>query len=116
MSPPRGAVAAARLAIATASGNLLAQMETKNSLACRRRQARVLVLLTMITGALHADDWPQWLGPKRDAVWRETGIVEKLPADGLKYRWRMPVGGGYSGPAVARGRVYVMDRQLAQGA
>jgi outer membrane protein assembly factor BamB len=63
-----------------------------------------------------ADDWPQWLGPQRDAVWRETGIVEKFPADGLKYRWRVPIGGGYAGPAVAKGRVYVLDRQLASGA
>src|SRR5512132_1860965 len=66
--------------------------------------------------ALRADDWPQWLGPQRDAVWRETGIVEKLPADGLKYRWRVPIGGGYAGPAVAKGRVFVIDRQLASGA
>ena len=28
---------------------------------------------------LQAEDWPQWLGPKRDGVWRESGIVEKLP-------------------------------------
>ncbi|MBC8003647.1 MAG: PQQ-like beta-propeller repeat protein [Opitutaceae bacterium] len=62
-----------------------------------------------------ADDWPQWLGPKRDAVWRETGIVEKFLSDGPKYRWRIPLGGGFSGPAVAKGRVYVMDRQLASG-
>ena len=66
--------------------------------------------------AVHAADWPQWLGPQRDAVWRETGIVEKLPADGLKFRWRVPIGGGYAGPAVANGRVYVTDRQLAKGA
>ena len=66
--------------------------------------------------SLHADDWPQWLGPQRDAVWRETGIVEKFPSDGPKYRWRVPLGGGFSGPAVAKGRVYVMDRQLATGA
>ena len=65
---------------------------------------------------VHADDWPQWLGPQRDAVWRETGIVEKFPKDGLKYRWRVPIGGGYAGPAVAHGRVYVTDRQLAKGA
>ena len=68
------------------------------------------------TCATLADDWPQWLGPQRDAVWREMGIVEKFPADGLKYRWRVPIGGGYAGPAVAKGRVYVMDRQLASGA
>jgi outer membrane protein assembly factor BamB len=34
----------------------------------------------------------------------------------LKFRWRTPIGGGYTGPAVARGRVYLMDRQLARGA
>ena len=65
---------------------------------------------------LRSDDWPQWLGPQRDAVWRETRIVEKFPTNGFKYRWRVPIGGGYSGPAVANGRVYVMDRQLAKDA
>lgn len=33
-----------------------------------------------------ADDWPQWLGPQRDSVWRETGLVEKFPANGLQVR------------------------------
>jgi outer membrane protein assembly factor BamB len=70
--------------------------------------------LTLI--GLHAADWPQWLGPQRDAVWRETGIVEKFPADGLRFRWRVPIGGGFAGPAVANGRVYLTDWQLAQGA
>src|SRR5881394_1873325 len=63
-----------------------------------------------------ADDWPQWLGPQRDGVWRETGIIEKFSASGPRVRWRVPVGSGYSGPAVALGRVFVMDRQLARGA
>ena len=62
-----------------------------------------------------ADDWPQWLGPQRDGVWRETGIVEKFPADGPPVRWRVPIGAGYSGPAVADGRVYIMDRQVPAG-
>jgi outer membrane protein assembly factor BamB len=62
---------------------------------------------------LLADDWPQWLGPNRDSVWRETGIVEKFPAAGPPVRWRTPIGGGYSGPVVAAGRVYLTDRQLA---
>src|SRR5438046_330679 len=66
--------------------------------------------------SMRADDWPQWLGPKRDGVWRESGIVEKFPENGLKFRWRSPVGGGYSGPAVANRKVYLMDRQLADGA
>jgi outer membrane protein assembly factor BamB len=64
----------------------------------------------------HADDWPQWLGPQRDGVWRENGIVSQFPKDGPKVRWRTPIEGGYAGPAVAQGRVYITDRVLAQGA
>jgi outer membrane protein assembly factor BamB len=73
----------------------------------------VSCLLATLVIATRADDWPQWLGPQRDGVWRESGIVEKLP-ETFTYRWRVPIGGGYSGPAVAGGRVYVMDRQLAE--
>jgi outer membrane protein assembly factor BamB len=70
--------------------------------------------LLLFLGALpsRADDWPQWLGPQRDSVWRESGIVERLPASGPPVRWRTPVGGGYAGPAVAAGRVYLTDRRL----
>jgi outer membrane protein assembly factor BamB len=75
------------------------------------------LLLTVIASAtLHADDWPQWLGPKRDGVWRESGIVKKFPEGGPSVRWRMPIGSGYGGPAVAHGRVYVTDRKLAPSA
>jgi outer membrane protein assembly factor BamB len=61
---------------------------------------------------LRADDWPQWLGPKRDGIWRETGILKKFPTNGLSVRWRTPVGAGYAGPAVAGGRIFVADRQV----
>jgi len=72
--------------------------------------------LAAAAAPLQADDWPQWLGPKRDAVWRETGIVERFPASGLQAVWRTPVSSGYTGPAVAGGRVYVMDRVRAAAA
>ena len=65
--------------------------------------------------ALFADDWPQWLGPNRDSVWRESGIIEKFPNDGPAVTWRIPIGGGYAGPAIAKERVYVTDRQLSEG-
>ena len=58
---------------------------------------------------LPAADWPQWMGPNRDGVWPETGIVEKLPESGPTVLWRADVSGGYSGPAVAGGRVFVTD-------
>ena len=63
---------------------------------------------------LLADDWPQWLGPQRDSVWRETGIVSSFPAGGPPVLWRAEIGSGYSGPAVAQGRVYVFDHQFAK--
>src|SRR5262245_27103454 len=64
-----------------------------------------------ITSA-NGDDWPQWRGPDRDGVWRETGILQKLPAEGLQVRWRAPVGPGWSSPIIARGRVYLTDMRL----
>jgi outer membrane protein assembly factor BamB len=73
---------------------------------------RILVALVFsmsLTTAAAADDWPQYMGPQRDNVWRETGIVRELPADGPKVLWRVPVGGGYAGAAVAHGKVYVDD-------
>lgn len=70
----------------------------------------VAVLATVVSAAgANAEDWPQWMGPQRDGVWRETGIVEKFPADGLKAKWRVKVAGGYSGPAVVGGRVFLTD-------
>ena len=81
--------------------------------------ARARIVLTLLCTlallpAANADDWPQWRGPKRDGVWRESGIVEKLP-EKLTYRWRKPIGGGYASPSVAGGRVYVADRALSDG-
>ncbi len=63
----------------------------------------------------HGDDWPQWMGPRRDGVWREKGIVETIPASGLSVKWRVPVKGGYAGPAVVDGRVYLMDYDRTEG-
>ena len=73
--------------------------------------AVVVVVVTAMVGPVRGDDWPQWLGPKRDGVWREQGTIDRFPAEGPKVRWKVPVGGGYAGAAVAAGRVFVMDRQ-----
>lgn len=79
------------------------------------RATLILSLLVLATAPLHADDWPQWLGPQRDGVWREKGVLQKFPAGGPRVLWRVPIGGGYAGPAVAGGKVYVTDRQLDAG-
>jgi outer membrane protein assembly factor BamB len=77
------------------------------------RRTWLTVLAMACAAALRADDWPQWLGPQRDSVWRETGIIRTFPAGGPPVVWRAETGGGYAGPAVAKDRVYVLDHQLA---
>jgi outer membrane protein assembly factor BamB len=67
-----------------------------------------LAFLSFASSALAAD-WPQWLGPKRDGVWRETGLVDKFPKGGPPVLWRVSVQPGFSGPAVASGRVFLTD-------
>jgi len=80
---------------------------------------RLLMLAALLSMGLDsaavADDWPQWLGPHRDGVWHEDGIVDSIPEGGLPVRWRVPVKGGYSGPAVADGRVYLTDYERTEG-
>jgi len=49
------------------------------------------------------------MGPGRDNVWREKGILERFPQGGARVLWRTPIAGGYAGPAVASGRVFVTD-------
>ena len=73
------------------------------------------VFVTSTAPAARGDDWPQWMGPARDGVWRETGLVKSIPATGLPVKWRAEVKGGYSGPAVADGRVYLMDYERREG-
>src|SRR5205814_5199457 len=50
--------------------------------------AAALLLPWLPAVPVRADDWPQWRGPNRDGVWRETGILESFPASGLAVRWR----------------------------
>lgn len=71
-------------------------------------------LLLILALSSVQEDWPQWRGAKRDGVWRETGILEKFDAERIPLRWSVPVGGGYNGPTVAGGRVFVMDRPKDQ--
>ncbi|NUQ60840.1 MAG: PQQ-binding-like beta-propeller repeat protein [Pirellulales bacterium] len=84
--------------------------EPRSPLAACLAMAVVLSCLPAVT--VRADDWPQWRGPERDGVWRETGIIESFPAEGLQVCWRAPVGPGFSSPVVAQGRVYLIHSQL----
>jgi outer membrane protein assembly factor BamB len=82
----------------------------------RRRRSWILTLLVVAGAAtLSAEDWPEFRGEGRLGVWRETGILERFPEGGLEVRWRTPLHHGYSGPAVADGRVFVIDFERGRG-
>ncbi|NNJ25089.1 PQQ-binding-like beta-propeller repeat protein [Alienimonas chondri] len=68
-----------------------------------------IVLCLASAAVASADDWPQWLGPQRDGVYRETGVTTDFSKTPPKELWRVKIGGGYAGPAVAGGRVFVAD-------
>jgi outer membrane protein assembly factor BamB len=69
----------------------------------------VILCIAAASTTIRAEDWPEIRGKGRLGVWNEKGVLEKFPAEGLHVLWRTPIGAGYSGPAVANGRVFVMD-------
>src|SRR5260370_9722476 len=82
------------------------------------RKVMVLVIFVICLEVWAADntnhpgkfDWPQWQGPDRKAISRETGLLKKWPKDGPKLVWKADkLGGGYSAPAVSAGRIFGMS-------
>ena len=67
------------------------------------------LIAILALSAVSAADWPEWRGTGRQGIWTETGIIDRIPATGLKVKWRVPIQAGYSGPAVANGRVFLLD-------
>lgn len=56
-----------------------------------------------------AADWPQFRGPDRTGVSKETGLLKSWPAEGPKLLWKAEnLGEGHAAPSVAKGRIYGM--------
>jgi outer membrane protein assembly factor BamB len=57
-----------------------------------------------------AADWPQWQGPDRTAISKETGLLKSWPKDGPPLAWQVKgLGGGYTTPSVAQGKIFGMS-------
>ncbi len=70
--------------------------------------------LLVLSAALSvmADDWPQWRGPQRNGISRETGLLKEWPKEGPKLVWKIAEAGrGYSTPAVAADRLYLLGNE-----
>jgi len=68
-----------------------------------------LVLATVLAGAASAENWPQFRGPDRSAISKETGLLRKWPEGGPKVLWTVEACQGYAGAAIHSGRVYFND-------
>ncbi len=55
-------------------------------------------------------DWPQYLGPSRDAVSSEKGLARAWPEGGPREVWSFAVGSGYAGAVARDGEVFILDR------
>jgi len=69
------------------------------------------VLIVFTSAALASGgDWPTILGPTRDGVSPEKGIIAPWPKEGLKKLWDCELGIGFAPPVVAQGRLFHFDR------
>ena len=57
-----------------------------------------------------AADWPQYLGPGRNAISTEKGIKRSWAKGAPDVLWTFPLSEGFGGPTVSDGKVYVLDR------
>jgi outer membrane protein assembly factor BamB len=74
-----------------------------------RRIISVAVIGAVFVGSASANDWPQWQGPDRNAISKETGLLKEWPKQGPPLAWKITgMGGGDSAPAVVSGRIYGM--------
>ncbi len=73
------------------------------------RAALFLLLPAATVPAQGGMDWPQWRGPDRDGVSKETGLLKQWPAEGPRLAWKTKgAGTGYSSVSLAKGRLYTM--------
>ena len=64
------------------------------------------------TQAAEPGDWPQYLGPNRDNISQEKGLLRTWPADGPPQLWTAGgLGSGYSSVAIAGGRIFTMGNR-----
>jgi len=72
----------------------------------------LLALPLLVSASVLADDWPQWRGPNRNGISKETGLLKEWPAGGPRQVWRSTdVGSGYSAPSVANERIYLLGNE-----
>jgi outer membrane protein assembly factor BamB len=69
----------------------------------------------IIKGQSVSSDWPQWRGPDRNGLSKETGLLSQWPRSGPPVAWSAAMlGAGYGSIAVQGDRVYVQGMRNRQ--
>jgi outer membrane protein assembly factor BamB len=77
-----------------------------------RLLAVAVVTVAMSLPLLRADDWPQWRGPERTGLSKETGLLKEWPKDGPKLLWQLKeIDYGFSTPSVVGDRLYLLSNK-----
>jgi outer membrane protein assembly factor BamB len=71
---------------------------------------RLAIILVSVALTVSAADWPQFLGPHRDGAADPGETAITVPSGDPKILWRVPLGTGFAGPAVAQGKVIIFHR------
>src|SRR5688572_32343084 len=71
----------------------------------------IVIAATIITAQGPATtDWPQWRGPDRTGLSKETGLMKQWPASGPPRLWTISnLGAGYGAVAVSGDRIFVQS-------
>jgi outer membrane protein assembly factor BamB len=76
------------------------------------RTLTLSAVLCLCAASVVAADWPQWRGPDRSGVSKESGLLKQWPAGGPKLLWQVnDLGDGYSTPVVVGSRIYMMSNR-----
>ena len=96
---------------------IIAQIKGKADVATVRAAAAVGTAAAAALPVGESGDWPQFRGPRRDAICTETGLLTDWPQDGPPLLWKLEgLGKGYATIAIADGKFYTMgDRKSADG-
>jgi len=78
----------------------------------RSRTLALGVVLCLSAAGVVRADWPQWRGPERSGVSKESGLLKQWPAGGPKLLWQVnDLGDGFSTPVVVGSRIYMMSNR-----
>lgn len=73
------------------------------------------LFFTTICPVTMAQDWPQFLGPDRNSISSQKGLLRNWPDSGPEVLWSVNIGIGFGGPVVKGGKIYLLDRDDETG-